>query len=258
MPARTSRRPRRTLRKTLLAGLACFAVLVPLAPASAADQPSDRFAEFLKAQGTFCVPDGEGGCAYFLPGIPNMLGWSNQDASSCALVDYAGLAAGAIRQQSGGRIGLDTSVTGTVTEKARTDGGADVRVRLHARKALTYVTQGCELADGPLSFGRSVPEVLAGRPATTSEARLDLTFINNFPPGGQLPDLVQLLVDPHLDQVPLRMTFHATARGPLRAASGLPEGTPGTTVIHSDVTFAEPENRRDEIRLEPRRHTPAD
>ncbi|MGE7390851.1 hypothetical protein ACQKM2_35785 [Streptomyces sp. NPDC004126] len=253
------------LRRALLAGLSCLAVLSPSAPATAAtvpapaaELPQGRFADFLKVQGTFCLPDGAGGCAYILPGVPNMLYWGDLDSpEDCALVDYAGLAAEAVRQQSGGRISLGTSVTGTVSERPRTDGNTDVRIRLHTEKALTYVVKDCDLVNGAPLFGRSVAEVLAGTRATLGEARLDLELINNVPPGGELPDLVQLLVDPHLDQVPVRLTFRATAAGPLRAAFGVPDGTPGKATVDNRFVFADIDNRRQEIRLQPRKSAPA-
>ncbi|MGE7390853.1 hypothetical protein ACQKM2_35795 [Streptomyces sp. NPDC004126] len=226
---------------------ACLALVLPAHAAGATGDADQRFAEFLKAQGTFCLPDGEGGCAELVPGVPNFLVWSDLDPDSCALVDYAGLAAEVIRQQSGGTQRLGTRVTGTVTESPRPDGGTDVRIRLHAKNALTYVVQGCEVANGPLLFGRSVPEVVAGKHATLGDAQLDFRFINLA--GAPLPDLVQLLVDPQIGQVPISMTFRSSAKGPLRAAFGVPDGTPGKVSVSTDVQFDEPDNRKEEIRL---------
>jgi len=98
-----------------------------LSPATASADPAERsLNEFLAAQGTFCVPNGSGGCNLFFDPLPNFLGWQDDEANRCALVDYAGLADAWLQEQSGGAIRLGTTVTGWVKEKPLSDGGAEI------------------------------------------------------------------------------------------------------------------------------------
>ncbi|MER6314400.1 hypothetical protein ABT237_11600 [Streptomyces sp. NPDC001581] len=242
-----SRSPLTALRALFASLFACLALVLPAHPAGAIEGGDQRFAEFLKNQGTFCLPDGEGGCQEIAPGVPNFLVWSDLDPDSCAVVDYAGLAAEAIRQQSGGAVRLGTRVTGTVTETPLPDGRSDVRIRLHAKNALTYVVQGCDWLNGPPLFGRFITEVVAGKRAALGNAQLDIRFTNET--GVPLPDILQLLIEPLEGQVPLSMTFKSSTKGPLREAFGVPDGTPGKADVHTAIQFDDPDNRTEEIRL---------
>ncbi|MEU6867730.1 hypothetical protein ABZ924_31610 [Streptomyces sp. NPDC046876] len=263
MTSRAARRPRprprarlRRLRRTALAALVCLGTLAAGQPAGAqggsGTQPRAVFRplqDFLQTQGTFCLDDGQGGCAELVPGFPNLLVWSQlAPEDRCALVDYVGLLGQRIFTNTGGTVDVRPVVTGTVREQARSDGRADVHVRVEAVGAVTYVTQGCDLRNGPLEFGHTLPEVQAGQQPARGTSRLDIRFVNNAP-GAPLPDLLQLIQEPTLGQVPLVMTFRTTATGPLRPAFGVPDGTPGRLTINNDIDFARPDSRRERIDL---------
>jgi hypothetical protein len=48
--------------------------------------------EFLAAQGTLCIDDGEGGCLLMFAPLPAMIGAQDDTRNRCALIDYAGIA----------------------------------------------------------------------------------------------------------------------------------------------------------------------
>ena len=98
--------------------------------------------EFLSAQGH---------TSQFEPPVPDYIGWIDTapqagcQATTFTLVDYAGEAAGWLIGQGGPNLG--TKVTGTVSERALSNGTADVTVQLHTTNALTWaITFGGFLA----------------------------------------------------------------------------------------------------------------
>jgi len=191
--------------------------------------------EFVAAQGTFCVPDGSGGCLLFTPPVPNSLSWQNSDRGRCASVDYAGLANEWLQDNSNGATSLGTSFSGSVVERARDDGKADVTVTLFTGSALTWAVSGCD-PNGPFIFGNRVTDVLAGAEASVGDSFLRVEFIN-FAPGKPLPDLIQLFHAPTGGQVFQRVSFQANAEGALREAFGVPDGTPGRAHITQRLFF---------------------
>jgi hypothetical protein len=69
-----------------LAGVAAV-LLAPLTFAQTTQRP---ISDFLETQGTFCIPNGSGGCFLFVPPVPNFVGWGDQAGSLAVSVDYAG------------------------------------------------------------------------------------------------------------------------------------------------------------------------
>ena len=234
--------------------IVALAVVTLIAPFGADAQVTQRpIEDFLAAQGTFCFPDGQGGCLLFTdPPVPNFLAFRQSEPERCAVVDYAGLANRWLEQRSGGAISLATTVDGTVTERPVEFQfefglfvGREIHVRLHARNALTWVVEGCTLASDALLFGQHAPEVLAGADAALGEALLEFMYLDGefgSEPGGPLADLVQLLAFPLGEQAIIALRFRASANGELHEAFGVPEGTLGQAVI-SAVSLVVPQGR---------------
>ncbi len=191
-----------------------------------ADAVQRPIEEFVAAQGTYCLDDGMGGCLLFVPPVANFIGTSDPARGICAAVDYAGLADEWITAASGGAISFGTTFSGSVTEQALEDGRAEVHVRLNTRNALTWATDGCDFASSPLLFGHRAPDVLAGADAALGDVHFQITFINTAP-GAPLPDLIQLFFVPEAGQELRMLAVDARAEGTLRAAYGVPDGTPG-------------------------------
>jgi hypothetical protein len=175
--------------------------------------------DFLNAQGTFCFPDGMGGCFLFFSPVPLYLGaGANADNSLETWVDYLGVA----NRWADGAFG--TQINGTVTERALSDGRAQVDVTLQATHALTFVTAGTPPA--PLLFGHYAPDVLAGVDGAFGRTSFHISFINTAP-GAPLPDIIQVLFLPAAGQEAIQVNIASTATGTLRSAFGVPDGTPG-------------------------------
>jgi hypothetical protein len=189
--------------------------------------------DFLSTQGTFCFPDGMGGCLLFFPPVPLYLGENNADSSLVAWVDYAGVA----NTWANGAFG--TQFNGTVTERSLSDGRAQVDVVLHATHALTFVTAGNPPA--PLLFGHYAPDVLAGQDGAFATSSLETSFINTAP-GAALPDLIQLLFLPAPGQEAVLINVQATAKGTLRSAFGVRDGTPGMLTVAENGNFPKRSN----------------
>ena len=107
--------------------------------------------EFVAAQGTYCLDDGNGGCVLFVPPLQNFFGWSTLAIPRCAAVDYAGIANAYIEATSGGTRSLGTRMDGTVTERPLADGRAEIDVLLHTTKALTWVIDGATISRTTIS-----------------------------------------------------------------------------------------------------------
>lgn len=229
----------------LLAGL-CFFVgcssensLTPL-PESIGSQSSApavqrSIDEFVAAQGTYCLDDGTGGCVLFVPPLNNFLGWFDPENGYAAAIDYAGIANAWIESNSMGTRSMGTTFAGSVTERALADGRADVLVVLHVDNALTFVAADFDFT-GTLLMGTRAPDVLAGATPALGSAELQFGFINTAP-GAPLPDLMQLLVDPAPGQELTRGRIKANVFGELRAAFGVPDGTPGMANVKETSVF---------------------
>lgn len=192
--------------------------------------------DFLSAQGTFCFPDGHGGCLVFVGTVPNFIGWTSTVAQNrAAVVDYAGIEDVWITAHSGGAISFGTQFDGTVFEVPLNDGRAEVTVILHTTHALIWVIAGdgngnFDFANGPLLFGHRTQDVLAGADPSFADCLLHLRFINDAP-GAPLPDLLQLSAFPDSKQVLEFEAFVASGEGTLRADFGVRDGTPGRAQI---------------------------
>lgn len=170
------------------------------------------FADFLAAQGT---------TSNFVPPVPDYVGSGDANFVTFALVDYAGLANTWIENETHGTQSLGTRVYGTVKERKRPDGRAEVRVKLEARNALSWAFLFADIdpndpmpfLNTPLSFGARAQDVVNGVKPGLGKASLDITFISAAGPGEPLPDLVQLLTDPQPGQTLLSIKFQSKACG---------------------------------------------
>ncbi|MHC4140440.1 MAG: hypothetical protein ACYSUF_00700 [Planctomycetota bacterium] len=197
------------LALSLIAAAAIGTNAAGLAPAQ--QRPIE---DFLDMQGTFCLPDGMGGCFLFVPPVENFVGLSDPALGLFASIDYAGLADQWIRNETGGEVSFSTGFSGAVTEIPLPDGRAEVFVRLHTTNALTWAIEGDDLTGAPTIFGNRAPDVLEGADAALGNSLLRVKFINTAP-GAPLPDLLQLLFLPEPEQETLFLTVVATAEGPL-------------------------------------------
>lgn len=216
------------MRRILLVGtLLCIGIFLT-GTASASNAAVQRpIEDFVDQQGTFCIPDGAGGCFLIVPPIENFIGWTDAMTGIGASVDYAGLA----DDWAAGAFGTET--TGTVTERPLPDGRAEIHVRLRTENALTFVVAGGDFAGGELLFGNRAPEVLAGAAPALGESFLHVRFVNTAP-GDPLPDLIQLLIAPEPGQELKFIAFKANVSGPL------PDGTPGRVTVVQTGLFMTP------------------
>ena len=145
------------------------------------------------------------------------VGWywfDNNDTTSRKYLyaDYAGL------QNRIYGLNIASTYDGMITEKALSNGTAEVRIVLHAHNILMYV-----LASNwsTLLFGETPSKILGGATPTLGNADIDATFINSAP-GAPIPDFGTII------SLATKFSMKASAFGPLTAASGLgPDGTPG-------------------------------
>jgi hypothetical protein len=199
--------------------------------------------EFVAAQGTFCRPDGAGGCLLFVPPLQNFLGWRDPQENISISVDYAGIADAWLESQPGG-LDLGTTTSGSITERPLPDGRAEVHVRLHTQDALSWVIRrtgcppGSAFAVCPLLLGYRASDVLAGAEPGLGQSLLHVVFVNTAP-GAPMPDLLQ--ISSAAFRLPgqefLSVAIYARAEGTLREASGLPEGTPGFAQVTETGLF---------------------
>lgn len=158
----------------------------------------------------------------FVNAQTNVNGWTGPAQPTGArgddlfmLCDYAGVVTRRLLALGGPDLG--TTFSGTVTERPLPDGSAEVHVVLHTENAFA---NGRDLKTFAIVFGHSLAQVVAGADAAIGTCDYDLTFVNTAP-GAPLPDLAAHAVT--LD----RVYFRGRALGTLRAAFGVPDGTPG-------------------------------
>jgi len=151
-----------------------------------------------------------------------LVGWSAPEQPTGAradnlfmLMDYTGLRNRQII--AGGGPDLGTTISGSITERALDDGTAEVHVVVHADNAFSI---GRDLLTNVILFGHSAPQVTAGADVALGQCDFDLTFINSAP-GAPMPDLATTNVTFK------NLFFRGSAEGTLRAAFGVPDGTPG-------------------------------
>jgi hypothetical protein len=183
--------------------------------------------DWVDAQGTYCSPDViNGRCLEFLPGIKrNVVAWANLDGSLCAIVDLYGIIADYLFQTSGGMVSTPIKLTGTIQEEALGDGSAYVTVKVETKNAVTWVVRDCGWLDSPL-YGARYDEILGGATPTLSDTKLNFEFIN-VRPGAPLPDLIDIVYNSWSKFQPASLKCYGEGDGLLRAAFGVPEGTPG-------------------------------
>jgi len=204
---------RRTLSTTLLALGLCLCA----APALA--QTTHRpISEFVEAQGTFCIPDGQGGCTIFVPPVANFVGFTDTVHDRAISFDYAGLA-----DAPGALDGaLGTTFTGDILERTLKDGSVIITVHLQTSNALAWVIPfdpnagGNQFNDNPLIFGARVNDILAGATPAVGDCKLDLEF-TNAAPGLPIPDFEQLLFAAGDGQEMRSVKFEGTANGTFTA-----------------------------------------
>jgi len=208
--------------------------------------------DFLSMQGT-------SGLSLLEPD-PDGVGWDNSvrlrpdEPLLLAFVDYAGLA-------NAYAPGEEPEIDGTVIERTLKDGRVEVTVVLHSRGVNAWVMElsdpfsfpsgpcffPCQVAGNPTLFGHRPGEVRDGAEQALADTFLKVVFINSGP-GDPLPDLLPLVVCPDLppgtcpegeEFVPevKFLHFSANASGPLTAAFGVEEGTPGRCSINDNGVF---------------------
>jgi hypothetical protein len=200
--------------------------------------------DFISQQGTFCFPDGSGGCLLFVPPDPNYPGWINSvdsDVVYFAAVDFAGVVLPGTYPP-----GKSPKLSGSVTERALPDGRAEVTVLLHSKNVLCWVMEidlagdvPGQILNRPTVFGHRQADVRAGAKIALANSFLHLRFINTAP-GAPLPDAVQLFLLPEPTQQIKFLAFTAQASGPLTVLFGVPEGTPGKAMIVQTGLFGRP------------------
>jgi hypothetical protein len=209
-------------------------LLSAVAVAQTTQRPID---DFISTQGTYCVPDGGGGCVIFVPGIANFVGWGDSkslgsDHLIVASVDYAGLANRSIEARSPG-FTLGTTFSGTVVERALPDGRAAVTVVLLTENALTFAAED-DFVTGKLLFGSRAVEVLAGAQPALGDSQFRIAFTNTAP-GAPLPDLVQLLFAPAPGQELKNYSFSAEAHLGKTAVTVVQTGNAARTNIQAAI-----------------------
>jgi hypothetical protein len=231
---------RRALRRSFVAVLALVAVLSAVLPASAEGDKSIHrsIQQLVRAQGTYCFPDGSGGCTMFDPPVANYIYFASSVTNWIGAVDYAGLEDRWLKAASDGRRSFHTKFSGTVIERRLADGRAEIVIHLQTEDAAARVF----LPPDTLLFGNRTPAVLAGAQPALGESTLDFDFINPKP-GMPLPDLIQTGFVPLPGQEFVQLHIRAVATGPLHAAFGVPEGTRGRMLMDMVSTAANPSAR---------------
>ena len=222
------------MRKILVLSVLLFVMVFLVGAGNPAGQAVQRpIEEFVNAQGTYCIDDGQGGCEVFVPPIENFVFFTDPMRGSAAVIDYAGLANDWILEESGGEVSLGTETAGTVIEQPLADGRAEVHVVLRTKNALTWVVEDPEFEPtGPLVFGHRAPEVLnEGKEPGLCNSVFEVKFIHTNP-GGDLPDMIQILFFPEEGQEVLYIAERCNAAGPLREGfDDVPDGTPGRASV---------------------------
>jgi len=173
--------------------------------------------DFLINQGTYCVPDGTGGCGLIHPPTPNYLCWCDDQTGWMASLDYAAVAENWLHLESSGTLSCGTQCLGQVIEVPQPDGTARVSVILQTKGAMTWAEK--EKPAG-MDLGVTPDAVLRGKSPTLGIAKLELEFGIPYP-GAPLPDLMQLIYDPAAGQELYRIAFHGQAQGTLRGKATL-------------------------------------
>jgi hypothetical protein len=151
-----------------------------------------------------------------------LVSWGDQVPSkTIATVDYAGKIGALVGSQGGPTI--DTVVEGTVRERDLPDGRAEILLNVYFTNAMAFARDLTQPLV-PTIFGLRTSD-LSGHPELSpglASGHLQARFIIAYP-GAPLENLCRTGL--------LSLGFRANAAGPLRAAFGVPEGTPGKLVV---------------------------
>ncbi len=188
--------------------------------------------DFVSTQGSVLFPGGP---------IGESIIWGNS-LNELFRVDYAGTDNKGLIAL-GGR-DVHTSFSGSITEKALPDGRVQDTIHLVTHNALAYVVDASDPALCPAGFiscptlGYSLPELAKGigTPVLVNSV-MDVTLINTGP-GAPIPDLLLTSGTPSDSGAYLKsITLKTTTVGPLRAAFGVPDGTPGLATLNAMDNF---------------------
>jgi hypothetical protein len=205
---------------TLLVLIGLVMTVLPGLQVNAAGARQRPFSDWLSAQGSALNP---GNCA------SSVLGWLTPDFATFARADYSGKIGDCITN-NGGPV-FTPEFRGTVTERDLPDGTAEIQVVHHFTN--TYVvardnTQPGNPAPATLGFNQvelfGHPEL----PSAVASGVLQVKFIIAHP-GDPLPDLSTINV--------LSLSTRFQGSGPLRAAFGVAEGTPGRLLVNQTGLF---------------------
>jgi hypothetical protein len=207
-----------TIKNLVLTALVM--TVLAITQVSAAGTRQRPFSDWLSAQGSTVVP---ANCA------STILGWATPDLATFARADYSGKIGDCITN-NGGPV-FTPEFSGTVTERDLPDGTAEILVVHHF--ANTYLVARDQTQPGnprPAILGYN-PAELFGNPGLESalaSGMIQVRFI--IPqPGAPLPDLNTI------NYLSLSTRFHGS--GPLRAAFGVEEGTPGRVLVSQTGLF---------------------
>lgn len=204
----------RRLFSLLASLLLIMAIATPAVAAQAYQRP---FSDWLQAQQ-----------AVFDPGAPlefQEASWFEPSSGENFFGDVDGRAAMWVLANGGAD--HTPTIRGSVLERVLADGRALVTVQVWATNAITYVWQDeGDFPNGPALFGYRASEIADGATAALGSARMQVAFVNTAP-GADLPELLTLAFTPEEGQELVAVSFHGSAFGPLREASGFAEGTPG-------------------------------
>jgi hypothetical protein len=145
-------------------------------------------------------------------------------------IDYPGVSARDLRDAGGPDLG--TTFSGTVTERANSDGTAEVHVVLHTSRAFTVAGN----FDGALLFGHFGDDIINGADVALGDCDLEVTLINTAP-GAPLPDLRAHFA---AGRAVKSLFFRGGADGTLRAEFGVPDGTRGRAQVVQNALFQAP------------------
>ena len=175
------------------------------------------FSEWLAAQGASFNPVTCGASVF---------GWLTPDLATFARADYSGKIASCITSHAGPVFNPEFS--GSVTERDLPDGTAEILV-IH-RFAGTYAVARDNTQGGIPILGYGAVE-LFGHPELQpglANGMMQIKFINPYP-GAPLPDVATVNT--------LSLSARIRGEGPLRAAFGVTEGTPGKFLVSQTGLF---------------------
>lgn len=165
----------------------------------------------------------------FLNAQVSTTSWDDNAATKFVFVDMFGTLNKTL--QAVGLYGEGTQEAGYCEETPIDAGHTLVHVHVETSNAIAFASG----PDGSTWLGSNFIEVVLGYHATLANSVFDTVFINDQPVGGPLPDYTQLYFFPDPGQQIQRVKFLTQFRGPLRAAFGVPEGTPGMAMTSQEA-----------------------